>query len=112
MMAMMFSDNYVARFGLLQTKPAEEVALVLGINEKTVRRLRADWIENNGSFSDSSKGKYRWYIAVAWADARCRGPVTWGVASARACKRPPLQSVVSAGAGVCGTWCLQGSALA
>ena len=62
MMAMMLYDNYVVRFGLLQTKAAEEVALLLGVNEKTVRRWRYDWMENNGSFSESSKGKYRRYV--------------------------------------------------
>ena len=57
MMAMMLYDNYIIRFGLLHTKAAEEVALLLGVNEKTVRRWRYDWIDNKGSFSDSSKGK-------------------------------------------------------
>lgn len=50
MMAMMLYDSYIKRFGL-QTKAAEEVALLRGVNEKTIRQLRYDWIDNNGSFS-------------------------------------------------------------
>ena len=64
MMAMMLYDSYIERFGLLQTKAAEEVALLLGVNEKTIRRWRYDWIDNNGSFSASSKGKYKRYVAI------------------------------------------------
>ena len=64
MMAMMLYDSYIERFGLLQTKAAAEVALLLGINEKTVRRWRYDWIDNKGSFSESSKGKYKRYIVI------------------------------------------------
>ena len=64
MMAMMLYDNYIARFGLLQTKAAEEVALLLGVNEKTVRRWRYDWMGNKGSFSDSKKGKYWRYVVI------------------------------------------------
>ena len=64
MMAMMMYDNYIIRFGLLQTKAAEEVALLLGTNEKTMRRWRSDWIANSGSFSQSSRGKYERYVVV------------------------------------------------
>ena len=64
MMAMMLFDNYITRFGLLKTKAAEEVALLLGVSEKTVRRWRYDWLENQGSFSESNKGKYSRYVVV------------------------------------------------
>ena len=64
MMAMMMYDNYITRFGLLQTKAAEEGALLLGTNEKTIRRWRSDWIANSGSFSQSSRGKYERYVVV------------------------------------------------
>ena len=64
MMGMMLFDSYIARFGLLQTKAAEEVALLLGINEKTVRRWRYDWITNKGTFSESNKGKYKRYVVI------------------------------------------------
>ena len=47
MMAMKVYDNYINRFGLLQTKAADEVALLLNTNEKTIRRWRADWVANN-----------------------------------------------------------------
>ena len=53
MMAMMLYDSYNARFGLLQTKAAEEVALVLGVNEKTIRRWRYDWIDNLTMFQST-----------------------------------------------------------
>ena len=65
MMAMMLFDSYIERFGLLQTKAAEEVALLLGLNEKTIRRWRHYWwIDNKGSFSESTKGKYKRYIVI------------------------------------------------
>lgn len=60
----MLYDSYIERFGLLQTKAAEEVVLLLGVNEKTIRWWRYDWIDNNGSFSASSKGKYKRYVAI------------------------------------------------
>lgn len=37
---------------------------MLGMNEKTVRRWRYDWISNQGSFSDSTKGKYERYVVI------------------------------------------------
>ena len=49
---------------VLQTKAAEEVALLLGVNEKNVRHWRYDCIDNKGAFSESSKGKYKSYIAI------------------------------------------------
>ena len=64
MMAMMVYDNYINWFGLLQTKAAEEVALLLNTNEKTIRRWRADWVANNGFFSESTQGKYKSYSVV------------------------------------------------
>ena len=42
MMAMMISDNYIERFGLLKTSAAKE-GLLLGINEKTIRRWKAEF---------------------------------------------------------------------
>ena len=64
MMAMMVYDNYINRFGLLQTKIAEEVALLFNINKKTIRRWRADWVANKGFFSESTQGKYKRYSVV------------------------------------------------
>jgi len=37
MMAMVMYDNYLKRFGLLKTSAAKEVALCLGVGEKSVR---------------------------------------------------------------------------
>ena len=37
---------------------------MLGLNEKTIRRWRYDWIDNKGSFSESTKGKYKRYIVI------------------------------------------------
>ena len=64
MMAMMIYDNYVERFGLLKTAAAKEVGLLLGVNEKTVRKWRAEFYLNGGVFSETSQGKHSRYIVV------------------------------------------------
>ena len=64
MMAMMIYDNYIARFGLLKTAAANEVGLLLGINEKTIRRWKAEFHLKGGVFSETSQGKCSRYFAV------------------------------------------------
>ena len=64
MMAMMVYDNYINRFGMLQTKATEEVALLFNTNEKNISRWRADWVANNGFFSESTQGKCKRYSVV------------------------------------------------
>ena len=51
MLAMLMYDNYRKRFGLLKTSAAKEVALCLGMGEKTVRLWRKNFLENSGSFT-------------------------------------------------------------
>ena len=58
MLAMLLYDNYRKRFGLLKTSAAKEVALCLGIGEKTVRLWRKNFLENSSSFTVDGRGKY------------------------------------------------------
>ena len=63
-MAMMISDNYVVRFGLTKTNAAKEVALLLGLNKKTVRTWRQDFSINKGQFSEYKRGTYARYVIL------------------------------------------------
>ena len=51
MLAMMLYDNYRERFGLQKTSAAEEVALCLGVSDKTIRLWRKDFLNNSGQFT-------------------------------------------------------------
>lgn len=64
MMAMMMHDNYTSRFGLTNTSAAAEVSLLLGLNEKTIRLWRKDFITNRGAFSEYQRGSYARYVVV------------------------------------------------
>jgi len=64
MMAMMIYHNYRERFGLLKTAAAKEVSLLLGVNEKTIRMWRAEFLSSKGCFNDSTKGKYSRYVVI------------------------------------------------
>ena len=64
MMAMMIYDNYIERFGLLKTAAAKEVGLLLGINEKTIRKWKAEFYSRGGVFSETSQGRYSRYIPI------------------------------------------------
>ena len=64
MMAMMMYDNYSSRFGLTNTSAAAEVAQLLGVNEKTMRLWRKDFLANKGAFSDYRRGSYTRYVVV------------------------------------------------
>ena len=57
MLAMLMYDNYRKQFGLLKTSAAKEVALCLGMGEKTVRLWRKNFLENSGSFTVDGRGK-------------------------------------------------------
>ena len=46
-MALMLHDNYTARFGLICSAAAAEVALLLGFNEKTIRIWRRDFLRES-----------------------------------------------------------------
>ena len=41
---------------------AKEVSLLLGVNEKTIRMWRAEFLSNKGCFGDTAKGKYSRYV--------------------------------------------------
>ena len=61
---MMISDNYVVCFGLTKTNAAKEVALLLGLNEKTVRTWRQDFSINKGQFSEYQRGTHARYTIL------------------------------------------------
>ena len=52
------------RFGLLKTAAAKEVGLLLGVNEKTIRKWKAEFYLKGGAFSETSQGKYSRYVVV------------------------------------------------
>lgn len=70
--AIMLNDNYIEHFGLLRRKAAEEVALLLGTNQKTVRRWRSDWVVIKECFSDSSRDNMRDMLFMTWHSGRTR----------------------------------------
>ena len=57
-------DNYIERFGLLKTAAAKEVGLLLGVNEKTIHKWKAEFHLKGGDFSETSQGKYSRYVIV------------------------------------------------
>ena len=57
MLTMLLYDNCRSRFGLLKTFAAKEVGLCLGIGEKTVRRLRKNFIADSDKFDVDGRGK-------------------------------------------------------
>ena len=58
MLSIMLTDTYIERFGLTKTNAAKESALLLGMNEKTIRTWRKSYYANMGKFSDSKQGKH------------------------------------------------------
>ena len=64
MLALMVHDNYTERFGLTNTAAAAEVGLLLGFNEKTIRRWRKDFYTNKREFSEYRRGKYVRYAVL------------------------------------------------
>ena len=62
-LAMIMYDNYINRFGLTKTAAGQEVGLLLGINDKTVRLWRKDFL-SNGNFDEDNRGRYRRYCIV------------------------------------------------
>ena len=63
-MALMLHDNYTARFGLICSAAAAEVALLLGFNEKTIRIWRRYFFVNKGEFSEYRRGSYVRYAVL------------------------------------------------
>ena len=62
--AMMMYDNYINRFGLTKTGSAREVGLLLGINDKTVRLWRKEFL-SNGDFTEDYRGRHiRYHVMM------------------------------------------------
>ena len=57
-LAMMLYDNYIETFGLQKTTAAEQVALRLGLCDKTIRGWRKTFLNNSGRFNPDGRGKY------------------------------------------------------
>ena len=49
---------------MLKTAAAKEVGLLLGVNEKTIRKWKAEFHLKGGVFSETSQGKYSRYVVV------------------------------------------------
>jgi len=49
---MIVYDNYMQRFGLTKTGAAEETGKLFGVNEKTIRRWRKEFLSNTGEFNE------------------------------------------------------------
>lgn len=58
MMAVMIMDALVDRFNITTHGAANEIGLILGHNEKTVRTWRRDFYSNHGQFTGSRQGKH------------------------------------------------------
>lgn len=56
MMEMMIYNNYTSRFGLTNTSVSSKVTQLVGLNEKTIRLWRKDFLANKGAFSDYRMG--------------------------------------------------------
>ena len=64
MTAMLLHDNYTSHFGLTNTPVAVEVALLLGLNEKTIRLWRKGFLANKVEFSEYKRGLYAHYTIM------------------------------------------------
>ena len=89
MMAMMLHDNYVERFGLKMMAAAGEVGQLLGVNEKTIRLWRKDFVQHQGEFSENCRGKYARYVILEDEEYRDTS-LTWVQANAYAKGVPNL----------------------
>ena len=58
MMAVLLMDTFRERFGMTDVGAASEAGIVVGFNEKTVRKWRSDFYDNSGEFSESCQGKH------------------------------------------------------
>jgi len=55
---MIVYDNYVQRFGLTKTGAAKETGQLFGINEKTIRRWRKEFLSSNEEFNEDCRGRH------------------------------------------------------
>ena len=58
MLSIMLTDTFTDHFGLTKTNAAKEYALLLGMNEKTIRTWRKNFFGNLGKFLDSKQGRH------------------------------------------------------
>ena len=58
MMSLMLTDTYIECFGITKTGAAKESALLLRLNDKTVRIWRKGFYTKEGTFSQSKQGKH------------------------------------------------------
>ena len=83
----MLTDTFIERFGLTKTTAAKESALLLGVNNKTVRIWRKDFFTNVGMFSKSKQGQHaRPYLLD---DENLRHEAATWVRSNSSCKGQP-----------------------
>ena len=85
MLSIMLWETFVERFGLTKTSAAKESALCLGVNEKTIRIWRKDFLTQLGDFSESKQGRHSHpfilddenlrHTAAAWVrnNSSCKG---------------------------------------
>lgn len=55
-MSIMLRHNFTNHFGLTKTGAAKETALLLGVNEKTIRIWNKSFFTNVGTFSELKQG--------------------------------------------------------
>ena len=56
-MSIMLHHNFINRFWLTKTGAAKETALLLGVNEKTIRIWNKSFLRNSGTFLEPKQGK-------------------------------------------------------
>ena len=57
-MSIILTDTFVEHFGLTKTSAAKESALLLGVNDKSVRIWRKDFYTNVSTFTKSKQGQH------------------------------------------------------
>lgn len=84
-MSIMLTDTFIDHFGLTKTSAAKETALLLGVNEKTIKIWRKGFFKNRGTFSESKQKMHArpyilddeqlWHKAATWvrSNSSCKG---------------------------------------
>lgn len=93
---MIVYDNYIQRFGLTKTGAAEETGKLFGVNEKTIRRWRNEFLSNSGEFDEDWRGRHDRYhvmmdeqyrdIALEWVRQHASVKGTANMTSLDFCK--------------------------
>ena len=87
MMSIILTDTFVEHFGLTKTSTAKESALLLGVNDKTIRIWRKDFYTNVGTFTKFKQGQHSRPYILDNENLR-RKVATW-VHSNSSCKGQP-----------------------